>query len=229
MSFCFLGVDVGGEENTWAVAVEREGLRPLPVLSLSGARPVGLEEITEFVRKERVLAVALDAPLSFSLKDRRGFREADTALRESLAREGGQPGWVLSYHALQAAPVRGLLLAEALSPFVGTILETHPRAGLYFTFPGLREAVRLYKDPRSPAEERAKAVLSLWRALVPADPPVPPTDGLVDALSCALSAAAYHLCPQTLLFLPGAPTARGFGPFVVLRRKIPSRFFTGSR
>ncbi len=220
MKFLFLGVDLGGEENTWAVAVDREG-NPFPGLSLPEGEPVALAEILDFIRKNRVLAAALDAPISFSLTDRKGLREADHRLREILRGEGGEPGWVVSYHALMGIPVRGLLLAEALAPMVGTIIETHPRAALYLALPQEKKSlVKTYKGLRPEAEA---ALRELWRALFPEENPRRITHGLLDASVCALTARAYHLAPENLLFLPSSGS-RGFGPFVVLL-KFPCEFF----
>ncbi|QJA05425.1 DUF429 domain-containing protein [Thermosulfurimonas marina] len=236
MSFCFLGVDLGGEENTWALALDRATLQPLEALSFLKGRPVSLSEVREFAEGNIVLAAALDAPLAFSLEDQKGLRPADRKLREILRETGGDPGWVMSYSALMGLPLRALLLAEALSPMVGTILETHPRAGLFLSLPGLREEVRKYKVRKLSQEEKRQSCRILWRALgkmaadlrkkcapaSPKDPPFPeppePSDGLVDALACALTAATYHLFPEGLCFLP--PSSRGFGPFVVLF-KVP--------
>jgi len=217
------------------LALERKSLRPLRALSFAESSPTSLTEIWKFVRRQRVLAVALDAPLSFSFKDQRGWRPADRILRDVLRQSGGDPGWVMSYHALMGLPIRALLLAEALSPLVGTILETHPRAGLFLSLPELREEIQKYKSRRSSRGEKARSCRLLWEALgkiavalgkrsglvsatgglFPAPPE--PSDGLVDALACALTAAAYHLFPENLLFLP--PSRRGFGPFVVFNLK----------
>lgn len=212
MRFFFLGVDLGGEENTWAVAVEREG-KLSPGLSLPEGKPVSLTEIVEFSRKNRMLAAALDAPISFSLTDRKGLREADRRLREILRDEGGDPGWVVSYNALMGIPVRGLLLAEALAPVVGTIIETHPRAALYLALP--REKKSLVKAYKGRGPEAEAALRELWTTLFAKENPRRLSHGLLDALVCALTARAYHLAPESLLFLPSS-ASRGFGPFVIL-------------
>jgi hypothetical protein len=62
-----------------------------------------------------------------------------------------------------AVPVRGKLLAESLSPIVGTLLETHPRACLML---GLDKssgtAVRKYKKSEPSSEEHVVKLLQHW-------------------------------------------------------------------
>ncbi|OAQ20575.1 hypothetical protein [Thermosulfurimonas dismutans] len=68
----------------------------------------------------------------------------------ALRKEDAARNWVVSYHGLQAVPVRGKILAEALSPVVETILETHPRVSLYFCLQEeMKDLVFLYKPRRN--------------------------------------------------------------------------------
>ncbi len=220
----FIGVDLAGENNTWAVVLRKEGERLFlePALSLPEAHPVELFEIVRFSVENPVLGVAIDAPLTFGWRDRRGFRESDRRLRTLLKEKGGSPGWVVSYHVLRAVPVRGHVLAEALAPLVGTLLETHPRASLFWILPPeKRTLVRSYKNPGIPERKRREAQKALWRYLCethhlagPGPPEV--NDGLVDALVCALTVFFFHHHPERLLFLPREPGAHGRGPFVVM-------------
>ncbi len=211
----FVGVDVAGEENTWAVVLSGD-LTVLPVLSLSEGRSVTLYEIVKFFEENTALAVAIDAPLTFGLMDEGGFRESDRVLREILKMKGGNPNWVVSYHVLQAVPVRGLTLAEALSPLVGTLIETHPRASLFLSLPKeLKTLVQLYKRDENSLRTIWRFLVERWQLRTEKVPRFV-SDGIVDALVCAITAYLYHKKPEELLFLPPTKGARGRGPFVVI-------------
>jgi len=61
-----------------------------------------------------------------------------------------------------AVPIRGRLLADSLSPVVGTILETHPRASLYFGVGDdelIATAIRHYKKGMNTNEH----IKTLWQ------------------------------------------------------------------
>lgn len=223
--FYYLGVDIGGGENTWAVALVEEGSAGkialyLEGLSFAGQRKVALSEIERFCLSERVLGIAIDAPLSFSLNLEKGFRASDRRLRELLPRE--YRSWVLSYHGLMGIPIRAYFFAKHLSPYCGTIIETHPRAGLYFILPEERK-VLAWKYKRSGLSEEEtrwlkefleeKFSLSISDAF---ESSVMRKEGILDALMCALTAFTYHRFPERLLFLPSEEGLEGFGPFVVL-------------
>ena len=60
--------------------------------------------------------------------------------------------WVASQNSLMAVPVRGRQLAECLSPTVGTIVETHPQAGLCFGDESTLEGIKRYRSRQG--EER---------------------------------------------------------------------------
>lgn len=211
----YLGVDIAGAANTWftALTTGSEGLRVI-----QQPKKGTLEGIFEYCCHQDVNAVAIDAQLTTSLSAENGFRPSDEQLRGLLPAEF--KNWVASFNSLRAVPVRGMLLADHLSPIVGTILETHPRASLYFgmektdTF---HTALKGYKQgPDAP-----QAVRALWRAWserfhITADE-IPFEDGALDALICATIASLYHRAPENLIRLSqGTAEARGRGPFYVL-------------
>jgi hypothetical protein len=122
-----------------------------------------------------------------------------------------------------AVPVRGQLLAGALRPIVGTILETHPRADLLF---GLGKNalpwIKTYKGGRQTGSE-VKSIWDLWseRFSIHWDD-VPETDGALDALVCATNAYLYHHQPDQLLKLHDTSEGtQGYGPFYVIDDKTP--------
>ncbi|HIE32477.1 MAG TPA: DUF429 domain-containing protein [Thermodesulfobacteriaceae bacterium] len=220
----FLGIDLAGEKNTWIVAL-KEGR----TLSFEILKPVSLESIVSFCEKHWVLGVAIDAPLTFGLKDEKGFRESDQKLRNLLPKEASN--WVVSYHGLQAVPIRGKILAEALSPVVGTILETHPRASLYFFLPKeMKELTFRYKPKKGlPKAVQEEALKKIWGYLLKSfDIPTESlenhiSDGLVDALVCALTAWLFHRAPENLISLSSKALGTfGRGPFVVIQ-KLPRK------
>ena len=185
-----------------------------------------LRDLVAFCETHPVLGVAIDAPLTFGLADRKGFRETDRKLRSLLPREARN--WVVSYHGLQAVPIRGKILAEALSPVVGTILETHPRSSLYFLLPETEKHLAFeYKLrggwPSTAGQRASRRILRYLKErfgikiYLPEEEEI--NDGLVDALLCALTVYLFHTAPENLLFL--SRRAQGFsgrGPFVVIKR-----------
>ena len=115
-----------------------------------------------------------------------------------------------------AVPVRGRQLAEYLSPVVGTIIETHPRACLYFADNSLLASVMKYKSNGATHTEK------LWRFwikrfLIDAKTPMTITHDALDAMVCATVAYLYHHLPEQLKRLSYvAEDKRGRGPFVVI-------------
>lgn len=223
--FHYVGVDIGGGENTWALVLREE--RPKgevilhrEALSLAGPKRVSLSEIEQFCQTEKVLAVAIDAPLSFSPTLEKGFRKSDKTLRDLLPKD--YKNWVLSYHGLMGIPIRAYLFAKRISPYCGTIIETHPRAGLFFILPEERRVLASkYKRGGLSTEELSWLVDHLrakYDIVIPGDCSdlFFGKEGLIDALICALTAWAYHRFPERLIFLPQDEGLEGFGPFVVL-------------
>jgi len=178
LGFWFLGIDVAGAKNTWAVGLRREG--DGAVVEWGPARRT-LQDIVNWARAHRVLAAAIDAQLTAALTNENGFRPCDLAMRQRLA-SPKHVTWVASFNSLMAVPVRGRVLAEALAPFVGTMLETHPRfalwAGLDQHFDTALETYKAKHTPREVVRDLADA----WKAAFPVGCPVDIADeGALDA------------------------------------------------
>ncbi len=182
-----------------------------------------LEAIVAFCEGNNVMAVAIDAQLTMALSDENGYRTSDLHLREELPEDC--QNWVMSFNGLMAVPVRGRLLADHLSPTVGTLLETHPRASLLFGLrhvdKEIRTAVRKYKSKKVEAETRRVHVRTLWRhwserfGIVSHEPMG--DDGALDTLVCATVAYLFHHRPAALLRLRHKVAGKtGRGPFYVL-------------
>lgn len=210
----YLGVDVAGAENTWVAALARtaSGARVA-----WGPRQTTLRAVVDFAEARDVGAVAIDAQLTTGLSEERGFRASDEALRRLLPPSARS--WVASFNSLMAVPVRGQMLAHALGPSVGTIIETHPRACLHFAFEGRLDAeIAAYKHGNA-ATAHARAIALAWAEEfgITADL-IPPADGAVDAVVCATVAMLYHVAPERLLRLrDSGPDRRGQGPFWVVK------------
>jgi predicted nuclease with RNAse H fold len=212
----FLGVDIAGSDNTW-FSVITPGDDGVDIV----ARPAKttLESLVEYCQQNPVLAVAIDAPLTTSLSAETGFRPSDLQLRGLLPSKFRN--WVASTNSLMAVPVRGMMLADHLSPLVGTILETHPRASLYFSLEKnttIQDALRNYKTSANAIE----LIRTLWQAWAQRfginSDEILVTDGALDALVCATVAWLYHHSPEKLLHLAqDSSTLRGRGPFYVTR------------
>jgi predicted nuclease with RNAse H fold len=220
----YLGIDVAGAKNTWmaGVSADEGGL----LVSLEPQR-VSLERVVGVCEETPVVTVAIDAQLTLSLTAETGFRASDRQLRALLPADCRT--WVASVNSLMAVPVRGRLLAEHLSPLVGTLLETHPRASLLFGLgEALGEAVRTYKRGGEFDEEAVTMLWEGWAARFDVRVDAPPrSDGALDALVCATVAYLYHHATGTLLRLrerragEGSPRAvRGRGPFYVVAPRI---------
>ncbi len=221
MNPVYLGVDVAGARNTWVAALSpsEDGLEVVRSPS-----PSSLSEIAAYCEGHDVVAAAIDAQLTIALSEENGFRTSDLHLRELLPPNCRT--WVASYNSLMAVPIRGRMLADHLSPVVGTLLETHPRASLLF---GLGEeahaSVRQYK--RGDASSRADHTQELWRLWssrfgISYFGSVR-EDGALDALVCATVAYLYHHEPAALHKLRhDVPGKTGRGPFYVLAPKEES-------
>lgn len=224
--FYYLGVDLGGGSKTFAVALKEKNEKGLfleKALSLKNniPRTSSLEEIAEFVRGNRVLVTAIDAPLSYSLSLERGFRSSDRALKALLPRESKK--WVLSYHALMGIPLRGLLLAQKLSPYCGTIIETHPRASFFFLLSEeKRYLAHKYKKEILKENER-EYLKNLFKELfsLEFEEEIFHKADLFDAILCAITGYLFLKSPENLIFLPQEEKDLiGFGPFVIIGRSF---------
>lgn len=180
------------------------------------AQARSLADLVSYCEQSDVVAVAIDAQLTIALSEDNGFRTCDRELQSLLPQDC--QNWVASINSLMAVPIRGRLLAEALSPVVGTILETHPRACALFALgENLAPAVRRYKK----GEGSAQYVLDLWHAWCSQfgihTAYAPRADGAFDALVCATVAYLFHHAPHRLRRLRHTvPERQGRGPFYVV-------------
>ncbi|MCS7149727.1 MAG: DUF429 domain-containing protein [Caldimicrobium sp.] len=223
--FYFLGIDIGGGDNTWVVVLVEDptekGKLSLSLNHFEGesAGRVSLKDIILFVRSHKVLTVTMDTPLSFSLGLKKGWRKGDLALKDLLPKEAKR--WVLSYNALMGIPIRGYLLAQALSPYCGTILESHPRASLHMILPEDKKYLS-HKYKREHLQESECLFLKgFFAEIFGLDIALEllTNSGFIDALLCAVT--GFYLCrePEKLIFLPPEEEALGFGPFVIFKEK----------
>lgn len=240
----YLGIDVAGASNTWVAGLRPAG-EPAKAPTLERQHPAGtrpstrttsrgrewavavgprqatLEEIVTLCRERTVAAVAIDAQLTLALDAETGFRACDRRLRDRLPPDCRN--WVSSVNSLMAVPVRGQLLAEHVAPYVGTVLETHPRASLFLGLEedraGYGRAVRAYKKKGERRKEAIKTLWAQWTARYGIDDEHDPAhDGELDAVVCATVAALFHREPGALLRLTkGEEALRGWGPFYVAR------------
>ena len=211
----YLGVNVAGTKNTWIAGLSADNGSLEVVVS---PRLATLSEVFDLCEQRNVVAVAIDAQLTIALSEDSGFRTSDLHLRSLLPADCRN--WVASINSLMAVPVRGQLLADTLSPTVATILETHPRASLFFGLEQnapVSEAIRNYKR----GEGTQAHIRTLWQAWaeryhVRSNSPVH-SDGALDAVVCATVAYLFHPMPEKLLRLRHeVPHKTGRGPCYVL-------------
>lgn len=220
----YLGVDVGGQDNTWMASIVELGGRSSVEVSKTT-----LKNAIFACQKEDALALAIDAQLTFSISRENGFRPSDEKLRDLLHADFRHR--VASCNSLMAVPLRGTALAVAASPFIGTVIETHPTACLLLALDKdkeeIREAVRGYKTKKGDSAERRVQCRTycqlLWERWtkefgLPTNPPKDPCDGQLDAVVTATVAWLYHKSPERLRKLaPGENDEVGRGPFWVAR------------
>ena len=217
----YLGVDVAGMDNTWVAALSLGDGGPGVVCGL-GPQRATLEELVDYCKDKNVVAVAIDAQLTAALSEENGFRTSDMELRRMLCERRGSKNWVASINSLAGVPIRGQMLADHLSPTVGTLLETHPRASLLFALgEDAREPVWEYKrgDDREIRADHTRQLWRLWseRFRIAPHEPHDYHDGALDSLVCATVAYLYHHEPGRLYRLRhDAPEKTGRGPFYVI-------------
>ena len=215
MNLIYLGIDVAGKDNTWAAGLspKNDGLE-----MIVQPHRANLKGILTFCEENNVVAVAIDAQLTDALSDESGFRTSDHELRKLLPPDC--KNWVASINSLMAVPVRGKLLAKALSPIVGTLLETHPRACLMLGLDkSLGMAVRNYKVGDSSSKEHMIKLNQNWckRYHISTHAEKLQHDDELDSIVCATVAYLYHHAPGKLLKLKHeAENKTGRGPFYVI-------------
>jgi|LakMenEpi03Aug12_release.lakeMendotaPanAssembly.Ray.scaffolds.fasta_scaffold231866_2 predicted nuclease with RNAse H fold len=223
----YLGVDIGGKDNTWmAVITEEEGKKPAVQIRLAT-----LQEVVAQCQSENVMALAIDAQLTFSISRENGFRAGDEELRGMLSPEFRTR--VASYNSLMAVPLRGTALAATVSPCVGTVIETHPTVCLLLEFGAdiwpdvraykLRKADKKKPIPIAAAKASCQNIWNRWaeRFGIEADPELVQQDGVVDATITATIAWLYHRQPERLQKLGHGPNDEvGRGPFWVVRPRL---------
>lgn len=209
----YLGIDIAGEKNTWMCALTTSD----GGLSMAQQpKRASLGEIIQYTEDYPVVSAAIDAQLTWAVSDERGFRDSDHELRRLLP--SNCRNWVASQNSLASVPLRGRQLAECLSPIVGAIIETHPRACLLFANKSLIESVKLYKKVN--CQEHITRLWQSWTrqfgikntlkiSAITAD--------ALDSLVCATIAYLFHHSPHQLTRLSHSATdKRGRGPFYVL-------------
>jgi predicted nuclease with RNAse H fold len=211
----YLGIDVAGANKTWMCVLIPSDGKPFLVQQPSSE---SLERIIQYAEQHSVVAAAIDAQLTWAASEERGFRSSDEELRRLLPPDCRN--WVASQNSLMAVPVRGRQLAECLSPTVGTIIETHPRACLFFANKSLLESVKLYKQANG--QEHAKKLWQAWISRFDIDATLPVHDDVthdaLDSLVCATLGYLFHYSPQQLRRMSHSATnKRDRGPFLVLQ------------
>ena len=227
MNPVYLGVDVAGAKNTWMMGLSPENGN---LAVVDGPRKASLAAVVDYCRTNNVVAATIDAQLTAALSEENGFRESDMELRGMLHERRGSRNWVAAATGLLAVPVRGRLLADHLSPTVGTVIETHPRASLLFGLgEEFLEPIWEYKpkrdDTRSETEVRRSHVRTLWKLWAEAFGVLPHEpvyhDGALDSLVCATVAHLYHHQPSALHKLRHEVAGKvGRGPFYVIAPNV---------
>ncbi|NLI13991.1 DUF429 domain-containing protein [Pelotomaculum propionicicum] len=211
MDTIYLGVDIAGATNTWV-----GGVCPMANgLNISfPPKKQSLADIVRYAEQNNVVAVAIDAQLTSSINDENGFRSSDLQLRGLLPPKFKV--WVASQNSMMAVPIRGRQLAEALSPCVGTIIETHPRSCLHFANPDIPEVVQNYK--KDDGEIYRRTLWERWIKLFNINGDISEiSDGALDSIVCATVAYLFHQEPSRLLKLQYSEHNKtGRGPFYVL-------------
>ncbi len=212
MEIVFLGVDIAGASNTWVCGITPDG-NGLKIVFTPAK--LSLVEIVHYAEHNNVIAVAIDAQLTSSISEENGFRSSDLELRDLLP--SANKVWVASQNSMMAVPIRGRQLAEALSPIVGTIIETHPRSCLFFSNNDIPEAVQNYK--RDNGENHRETLLQRWvqRFDIKGNLHII-SDGALDSLVCATIAYLFHRKTYELQKLNhNSAYKTGWGPFYVLK------------
>ena len=96
---------------------------------------------------------------------------------------------------MQAVPLRAQQLASLILPYVGALIETHPRSSLFFILKEKSESLKKYKTSFKYLRQLTNKVFDYIPRLLNIDFVISPkeikTDGALDALICALMAFLY--------------------------------------
>jgi hypothetical protein len=192
MAPLFIGIDIAGGKNTWLACLAQDGTR---LYLDQPPRRATLGEIIQMAEHRDVTAAAIDAQLSIALSEENGFRSSDSELRALLPSEFRS--WVASVNSLMAVPIRARLLSDALAPSIPTILETHPRACLYFGCgPGSVAPLRQYKRDGDVAQH-VEPLWKTWAQRFKIEGELGSmTDGALDATVCA-PLRTYHTADRS--------------------------------
>ncbi|HDD44851.1 MAG TPA: DUF429 domain-containing protein [Candidatus Desulfofervidus auxilii] len=210
----FLGIDIAGAKNSWVCELSWDKKKLF--LEIPPYQIAALDEILNLVQKKVFLGCAIDAPLTYSSSTRK-WRISDIALR-CLLKEN--KNWVQSPNSMQAVPLRAQQLVSFISPYVGSIIETHPRASLFFM---LEKEPLLKKYKTSPNAlkiliEKTLAILpKVLNVEIKILPETIVSDGALDAFICAIIAFLYFYMPDKLYRLPLENNLRGIGPFYIFK------------
>ena len=124
----FLGIDIAGAENSWVCELVWEEDKKRICWLKPPYKIEALSEIVNLIKNKDFICCAIDAPLSFSPQTKK-WRWADIELRCLLEKD--IKNWVQSPNSMQAVPLRAQQLASLMLPYVGAIIETHPRSSLF--------------------------------------------------------------------------------------------------
>ena len=212
----FLGIDIAGAENSWVCELVWEEDKKRICWLKPPYKIEALSEIVNLIKNKDFICCAIDAPLSFSPQTKK-WRWADIELRCLLEKD--IKNWVQSPNSMQAVPLRAQQLASLMLPYVGAIIETHPRSSLFFMLTEKSESLKKYKSSFKYLRQLTNKVFTYVPQLLNIDFAISPkeikTDGALDALICALIAFLYIKRYHLLYKLSLGEEVYGFGPFYI--------------
>lgn len=239
MAGSFWGCDIGGSSNTFLARID-----PNRATFSAGKFPGSTTDIAQHIWRESTgdvapMVLTIDAVLSHDIDSDKGWRPADRYLRSlldhHLATSPGasvvvSPSAFMGHRHIELGAVYG---AYAL------VAETHPTACLAFMGAKIDDLKRYKKEPAA-LERLAAWLFASW---FPSAPRRALQDGEVDAVVCAMVAAAIggHRFGTLELFTPvlesDAPgridlprsSLAGVAPFYLLRDQAAFQFFLDNR
>ena len=212
----FLGIDIAGAENSWVCELVWEEDKKRIFWSRPPYKIEALSEIVNLVKNKDFICCAIDAPLSFTPQTKK-WRLCDIELRCLLDKD--IKNWVQSPNSMQAVPLRAQQLASLILPYVGALIETHPRSSLFFILKEKSESLKKYKTSFKYLRQLTNKVFDYIPRLLNIDFVISPkeikTDGALDALICALMAFLYIKDYHLLYKLSLGEEVHGFAPFYI--------------